>query len=353
MTQSSGQAKTPPGSGFTPGKVLVTGGCGLIGSTIIDQLLATSPSVRIVVIDNLSRGTLVNLEGALASGRVELVREDIRRFERIRPWFDGVDAVFHQAAIRITRCAAEPRECLEVLVDGTFNVLEACVAAGVKRVVAASSASIYGMADEFPTPETHHPYNNRTLYGAAKVANETMLRSFNDMHGLAYVALRYFNVYGPRMDVFGKYTEVLIRWLDCLDRGEPPKIFGDGRQTMDFVYVDDVARANLLAMQSDVSDTVFNVASGTETSLLGLLEALLRVTGNEQVRPEFLPERAVNPVPRRLADTTRAEHVLGFRAQTGLDEGLRRLTAWRREVLARGQQQDYEGTAAAAKGQRS
>ena len=243
------------------------------------------------------------------------------------------------------RVAQEPRECLEVLVDGTFNVLQACVEAGIKRVVAASSASIYGMADVFPTPESHAPYNNRTWYGAAKVLNETLLRSFNDMYGLNYVALRYFNVYGPRMDVFGKYTEVLIRWLDCLDNRVSAKIFGDGKQTMDFVYVDDIARANLLAMQSDVTDEVFNVASGTETSLLGLLEALLRVVGREDVAPEFGPERAVNPVPRRLADTTKAARMLGFRSQVGLDEGLRRLVAWRKEVIARGQREAYEGAA--------
>lgn len=324
-------------------KFLVTGGCGLIGSTIIDQLLTATPDSRIVVIDNLSRGTLLNLESALSSGRVELVREDIRYFDRIRPWFDGVDAVFHQAAIRITRCAQEPRECLEVLIDGTFNVLQACVEAGVQRVVAASSASVYGMADEFPTAETHHLYNNKTLYGAAKMANEGMLRSFHDMYALPYVALRYFNVYGPRMDVFGKYTEVLIRWLDCLDNGEEPKIFGDGKQTMDFVYVEDVARANVLAMESVVMDEVFNVASGTETSLLDLLEALLRVTGNEHVRPAFLPERAVNPVPRRLADTNKAEGLLGFRSKVGIEEGLKKLIDWRREVLRRGQQAAYEG----------
>lgn len=329
-------------------KILVTGGAGLIGSTIIDQLLDAEPTVRIVAVDNLTRGTLLNLERALATGRVELVEQDVRYFDRIRPLFDGVDAVFHQAAIRITRCAQEPRECLEVLIDGTFNVLEACVQAGVQRIVAASTASIYGMADDFPTTERHHPYNNRTLYGVAKVCNEGMLRSFNDMYGLPYVALRYFNVYGPRMDVFGKYTEVLIRWLDCIDRGEKPKIFGDGQQTMDFVYVDDIARSNVLAMQSDVSDDVFNVASGTETSLLGLLHALLRVTGNEQVQPEFMAERAVNPVPRRLADVSKAERLLGFRAQVGLDEGLRRLVAWRRDILARGQQEAYEGTPALA-----
>ncbi len=325
--------------------ILVTGGCGLIGSTIVDQLLERLPTCRIRIVDNLSRGTLFNLDRALASGRVDLIREDIRHFSKIAPHFHGVDAVFHQAAIRITRCAQEPRECLEVLVDGTFNVLQACVEAGVRRVIAASSASIYGLADEFPTPESHPPYNNRTWYGAAKVANEAMLRSFHDMYALDYVALRYFNVYGPRMDVFGKYTEVLIRWLDCLDRGEPPKIFGDGRQTMDFVYVDDVARANLLALESDVSDEVFNVASGVETSLLQLLQALLRVTGHEDVLPEFAPPRAVNPVPRRLANTTKAEKILGFHSRVDLDQGLQRLVAWRRDALALGRQTAYEGAA--------
>ncbi len=325
--------------------VLVTGGCGLIGSAIIDQLLNAEPKCRVRIVDNLSRGTLLNVERSMASGRVELVQEDIRHFSRIRPHFDGVDAVFHQAAIRITRCAQEPRECLEVLVDGAFNVLQSCVEAGVRRIVAASSASIYGLADMFPTPETHVPYNNRTWYGAAKSFNEAMLRSFHDMYGLDYVALRYFNVYGPRMDVFGKYTEVLIRWLDCLDRGESPKIFGDGNQTMDFVYVDEVARANLLALKSDVTDEVLNVASGEETSLLQLLQALLRVVGREDVSPTFGPERAVNPVPRRLADTKKAERLLGFRSQVSLDEGLRRLVAWRRDVVARGQQEAYEGAA--------
>jgi UDP-glucose 4-epimerase len=325
--------------------ILVTGGCGLIGSTIVDQLLERYPSCRVRIIDNLSRGTLFNLERALASGRVELIRDDIRDYSKIAAYFRGVDVVFHQAAIRITRCAQEPRECLEVLINGTFNVLQACVEAGVRRVVAASSASIYGMADEFPTKESHAPYNNRTWYGAAKNSNEAMLRSFHDMYGLDYVALRYFNVYGPRMDVFGKFTEVLIRWLDCIDRSESPKIFGDGSQTMDFVYVDDVARANVLAMESDATDEVFNVASGVETSLLELLQALLRVVGRTDVKPEFGPERAVNPVRRRLADVTKAERGLGFRAQVSLEEGLSRLVAWRREILARGQQVAYLGAA--------
>jgi UDP-glucose 4-epimerase len=279
-----------------------------------------------------------------------LAQKDIRSFDDIRPYFDDVDVVFHLAAIRITACAAQPRECLEVMIDGTYNVVDACVQAGVKRLVASSSASVYGAADSYPTAEEHHPYNNRTWYGAAKLANEGLYRSFNDMFGLPYVALRYFNVYGPRMDVFGKYTEVLIRWLDCLDRGERPKIFGDGQTSMDFVYVEDVARANILAAKSDVVDEVFNVASGAETTLLELLQTLLKVTGRTDVQPEFLPERAINPVPRRLADISNAENKLGFLARVEVEEGLRRLVEWRRQVISNHQYDDYavETTAAAA-----
>jgi UDP-glucose 4-epimerase len=194
-------------------------------------------------------------------------------------------------------------------------------------VVAASTASIYGLADEFPTTETHHPFNNRTLYGAAKVFNEGLLRSFNDMYGLNYVALRYFNVYGPRMDIHGKYTEVMIRWMERLEADQPPLILGDGRQTMDFVYVEDIARANVLALSSDVSDEVFNVASGTETSLNELAAAMARVMG-KAIAPEYGPERKVNPVSRRLASTEKAKQMLGFEARVPLDEGLRRLVAW-------------------------
>ena len=216
---------------------------------------------------------------------------------------------------------------LEVLGDGTFNVLEAAVQAKVKKVVAASSASVLGLAESFPTTEHHHPYNNRTIYGALKAFNEGLLRSFNEMYGLNYVALRYFNVYGPRMDIYGAYTEVLIRWMDRIIEGKPPLIFGDGKQTMDFVYVEDIARANLLAAQSNISDEVFNVASGVETSLNDLAYALLRVMSSD-MHPEYGPERAVNPVPRRLADTSKARELLGFQTQVDLDDGLRRLVVW-------------------------
>ncbi len=200
------------------------------------------------------------------------------------------------------------------------------------KLLYASSASIYGLADTFPTDETHHPYNNRTYYGAAKVAGEGMVRSFADMYGLRYVAMRYFNVYGPRMDIDGKYTEVLVRWLDRIDVGQPPLIFGDGSQTMDMISIDDITDANIMAMESEVTDEVFNIANGTETSLLELLQMLLKVTGSS-LKPQFQEERAVNPVPRRLADTNKAEKMLGFKAKVGLEEGLRRFVAWRKEII--------------------
>jgi UDP-glucose 4-epimerase len=313
-------------------RFLITGGAGLVGSHIAD-LLVREGAGEIIVLDSLVRGRLENLEWAMANGPVRLVQGDIRDREVVTAAMRGVDTVFHQAAIRITQCAEEPRLALEVLVDGTYNVVEAAERAGVRRLVAASSASVYGLADCFPTGEDQHPYHNRTLYGAAKVFNEGLLRSFNEMHGLDYVALRYFNVYGPRMDVFGVYTEVLIRWMDRIIAGQPPLIFGDGSQTMDFVYIEDVARANVLAARAGVTDEVFNVASGTETSLLELAQLLLRVMGSDLV-PEHAPERRVNPVPRRLADTEAAAARLGFRAEVGLEEGLRRLVEWWSSVRA-------------------
>jgi UDP-glucose 4-epimerase len=307
-------------------KVLVTGGAGLIGSHIVD-LLVQEEAAEIVVLDNFVRGRLTNIEQAMARGPVRVVEADIRDTGLLATVTQGVNILFHLAAIRITQCAEEPRLALEVLADGTFNVLEAAVNAGVKKVIASSSASVYGLADEFPTTERAHPYNNRTLYGAAKVFNEGLLRSFNDMYGLSYVALRYFNVYGPRMDTHGAYTEVLIRWMERIAADQPPLIFGDGTQTLDFVCVPDIARANILAAKADVSDEVFNVASGVETSLNGLAAALLRVMGSD-LTPEYGPERKVNPVPRRLADTSKAGRMLGFRAEISLDEGLRRLVEW-------------------------
>lgn len=311
---------------------LITGGAGLIGSHIADLLVQQGVG-QIIVLDNFVRGQPDNLSQAQRSGRLRVVEGDIRDRALLASIMPGVDVLFHQAAIRITQCAEEPRLALEVLAEGTFNVLEAAVAAGVNKVVAASSASVYGLADQFPTPETQHPYHNRTLYGAAKAFNEGLLRSFHDMYGLPYVALRYFNVYGPRMDVHGAYTEVLVRWMERIRVGDPPLIFGNGRQTMDFVYVTDIARANVLAAGSNESDEVFNVASGVESSLDDLAQTLLRVMGSD-LEVQYGPERVVNAVPRRLADTGKAAERLGFRAEVPLEDGLRRLVQWWQEEQA-------------------
>ena len=307
-------------------KVLVTGGAGFIGSHIIGALLDEG-CAEIVAIDNMVRGRPENLADALAHDSVRLLEGDIRDHTLMDALVKDADLVFHQAALRITQCAEEPRQALEVMVGATYDLLELCAKHQVEKVVAASSASIYGMADQFPITESHHPYNNRTLYGAAKTFNEGLLRSFQQMYGLNYVALRYFNVYGPRMDICGVYTEVLIRWMERIAAGEPPLIFGPGDQTMDFVEVRDVARANILAAKAEVTDEVFNVASGTETSLNQLADALLRVMGSN-LRPEHLPERKVNPVQRRLADIAKAQRLLGFKAMIPLEAGLDRLVGW-------------------------
>jgi UDP-glucose 4-epimerase len=307
-------------------RILITGGAGLIGSHIADLVAADAPA-EIVVYDNFVRGRLENLAAAQAAAPVTIVTGDIRDIDLLAKTMGGIDIVFHQAAIRITQCAEDPRLAHDVLATGTFNVLEAAVAAKVKKLVAASSASVLGAADVFPTTEQHHPYNNRTIYGAAKTYNEALLRSFNEMYGLDYVALRYFNVYGPRMDVYGAYTEVLIRWMERIAAGLPPIIMGDGTQTMDFVHVRDIARANVLAAKSSASDAVFNVASGTETSLSDLARILLGVMGSS-LTPIHEPARKVNPVARRLASTEKAEREIGFRSQISMEEGMADLVSW-------------------------
>jgi UDP-glucose 4-epimerase len=307
-------------------RVLITGGAGTIGSHLTDLVVRAGAS-EVIVLDNFVRGRTENLAWSLANGPVRIVTGDIRDHALVTRLTRGIDVVFHQAAIRITQCADEPRLALEVLVDGTYNVLEAAVKCGVRRVVAASSASVYGLAEAFPTDECHHPYANDTLYGAAKTFNEGLLRSLKATNNLDYVALRYFNVYGPRMDIHGVYTEVLVRWMERIAAGAHPRINGDGSQTMDFVYVEDVARANLLAAVADVTDQVFNVASGVETSLAELAAFLLEAM-DSNLAVEFGPERAVNKVPRRLADTRLAREQLGFEAEVSLREGLRRLVEW-------------------------
>lgn len=313
-------------------RVLITGGAGAIGSNLCD-LVVEAGAREIVVLDNFVRGRRDNLAWAEANGPVQVVDGDICDRELVDEVTQGIDVVFHQAAIRITQCAEEPRLAKDVMIDGTYNVLESAVRHEVGKVVAASSASVYGLAETFPTTEAHHPYANDTLYGTAKVFNEGLLRSFHAMYGLDYVALRYFNVYGPRMDIHGVYTEVLVRWMERIQAGTPPLILGDGSQTMDFVYIPDVATANVLAAEADVTDAVFNVASGTETSLRRLAEILLSVMGSD-LDVEFGPERAVNKVSRRLADTSAARRELGFVAETDIEAGLRGLVEWWRAERA-------------------
>jgi len=312
--------------------VLVTGGAGTIGSTLVDQLLDVGAS-EVRILDNLVRGRRENLRDVLDDPRLRLTVGDLRDVDLVHDLTKGCDLVFHQAAIRITQCAEEPRLALEVLVNGTFNVLEAAAQHQVDKVVAASSASVYGLAEQFPTPENHHPYDNDTFYGAAKSFNEGMLRSFRAMYGLDYVALRYFNVYGPRMDIHGLYTEVLIRWMERITAGLPPLIFGDGAQTMDFIFTTDIARANLLAAMAPIAEGVYNIASGTETSLKGLAEALLAAMESD-LGVEHGPERPVNGVTRRLASTAAAARDLGFTATVDLDQGLRQLVDWWRAERA-------------------
>ena len=307
-------------------RILVTGGAGTIGSHVVDELIRGG-AAEVVVLDNFVRGRRENLAWASAHGPVRLVEGDIRDQALVREVTAGKDLVFHLAAIRITQCAEEPRLANEVLVDGTFNVVEAADAEGVKKLIASSSDSEYGLAEEFPTTERHHPYNNDTFYGAAKAFNEATLRSFHSMQGLDYVALRYFNVYGPRMDIFGLYTEVLIRWMERIESGTAPLILGDGLQTMDFIHVADIARANILAARADVTDDVFNIASGTETSLKELAAALSEAMKSD-LAPEHGPARAINGVTRRLADTSTAADRLGFRAEIGLNDGLQGLVDW-------------------------
>jgi len=311
-------------------KVLVTGGAGFVGSHIVDRLIDAGCR-DIVVVDNMVRGRAENLAAAARRASVRLVEGDIRDRLVMSDLVRGRDVVFHQAAMRITHCAEDPHAAMDVMANATFQLFDLCVRERVSRVVYASSASVYGMAEEFPTDERHHVWNNRTLYGAAKAFGEGLLRAFNDTAGLDYVALRYFNVYGPRMDIYGRYTEVMIRWMERLAAGEPPIIFGDGEQTMDFVHVEDVARANVLAAAAPVSDAVFNVGSSRETSLKQLAELLAAEMGRPDLRPVHVEERAVNPVPRRLADVSAARRQLGFEAEIDLEEGLRGLVAWWRQ----------------------
>jgi UDP-glucose 4-epimerase len=306
--------------------ILVTGGAGFIGSYVIEELLPLQPK-KVIIVDNLIRGSRANMKSFINNPLIEFHEGDIRDLALLEKCIAGTDYVFHMAALRINACAANPRDGFDVMLKSTFEVADLCAKHKVKKVIYSSSASVYGLAQHFPTPETDNPYNNQTFYGAAKMWGEQLFRSYKFMVGLDYVALRYFNAYGPRMDTDGKYTEVMIKWLDCIRDGKNPLIYGDGSTTMDFVYVKDIARANISALQADVSDEAFNIGNCEETSLKGLLDVLLKVN-DSTLKPEFREENSINPVSRRLADISKAKKLLNFTPTVSLDEGLKELSEW-------------------------
>ncbi|HEY2350628.1 MAG TPA: NAD-dependent epimerase/dehydratase family protein [Puia sp.] len=306
--------------------ILVTGGAGFIGSYVIEELIPLQPK-KIIIIDNLIRGGYPNMKNFINDPVVEFHHGDMRDLDLLEKCVSGTDYVFHMAALRINSCAANPREGFEVMLKSTFEIASLCVKYKVKKVIYSSSASVYGLAQHFPTPETDNPYNNQTFYGAAKMWGEQLFRSFKFMYGLDYVALRYFNAYGPRMDTDGKYTEVMIKWLDCIRDEKNPLIFGDGSTTMDFVYVKDIAKSNIAALQADVTDEAFNIGNCEETSLKELLMVLLKVN-NSNLKPEFRAENSINPVSRRLADITKAKDLLRFTPTISLEQGMKELSEW-------------------------
>lgn len=306
--------------------ILVTGGAGFIGSYVVEELIPLKPR-KIIIIDNLIRGGYPNMKNFANNPVVEFHNADMRDLDLLEKSIAGADYVFHMAALRINSCAANPREGFEVMLQSTFEVASLCVKHKVKKVIYSSSASVYGLAQHFPTPESDNPYNNQTFYGAAKMWGEQLFRSFKFMYGLDYVALRYFNAYGPRMDTDGKYTEVMIKWLDCIRDEKNPLIYGDGSTTMDFVYVKDIAKSNIAALQADVTDEAFNIGNCEETSLKELLAVLLKVN-NSHLTPEYRAENSINPVSRRLADISKAKDLLRFTPSISLEQGMKELSEW-------------------------
>lgn len=319
-------------------KLVVVGGAGLIGSHTVDRLLQEDVK-EVVIYDNFVRGTRENLSNALKDPRVRIydVGGDIMQTDILQSAFEGADGVFQLSALWLLQCHEYPRTAFDVNVRGTFNVMEACVAKGIKRLVFSSSASVYGDAVEEPMTE-NHPFNNKNFYGATKIAGEAMLRAFHHRYGLNFVGLRYMNVYGPRQDYHGAYIAVIMKMLDAIDNGESPTIMGDGSEAFDFVAVEDCGLANVCAMKADTVDSFYNVGTGKRTSLKELAEMLIQLTGS--TKPIQYAERSQATLVRnRIGSPKKASEEIGFKATVDLQEGLKRLIEWRAahkaEVAAR------------------
>jgi len=308
-------------------KVVLLGGAGLIGSHTVDALVDEDVG-EIVVFDNFVRGTAENLSDALRDERVRIfdVGGDICQTDILDAALKGADVAFHFAALWLLQCHDFPRAAFNVNIQGTFNVLEACIANNVRRLVYSSSASVYGDAVEEPMTEDH-PFNNTNFYGATKIAGEAMARSLHHRYGLPYVGLRYMNVYGPRQDYRGAYIAVIMKMLDSIDRGEPLVLYGDGSQAYDFVHVQDCAAANVCAMKATTVDRFYNVGTGRRTSIAELAHLVLEVTGSDVgIRHE---PGGLTFVKNRVGSPARARAELGFQANVGLADGLRSLVKWR------------------------
>ena len=314
---------------FARKKIFITGGAGFIGSHIVDELLLEKPG-QIVVFDNFIRGTKENLKEALKSKKVKIIKGDITNFSHLKRAMKGTDFIFHEAALWLLECEDKPRQAININIIGAYNVCQAAIDNKVKKIVAASSSSVYGDGLYFPTDE-NHPFNNYLFYGATKVANEQFYRAFWKRYGLNYVALRYLNVYGPRQDYRSAYISAIMNFINKLAKGEPPIIFGDGSATMDLIYVGDVARANILALKSAVTNEAFNVASGKETTVKELLDILADLMGKKEIKPIFQP-RDKKLVSRRFGDARKARKMLGFRAETSVREGMKKVIEWRNKI---------------------
>lgn len=311
---------------------MVVGGAGLIGSHVVDELLKTDVR-EIVVYDNFCRGSLDNLQHALQDRRVSVFPHggDVLQTDILEKAMQGVDGVFHLAALWILQCHEYPETAFEVNVRGTFNVIMAAIRQKVQRVVYSSSASVYGDAQQIPMQEDH-PYNNFTFYGASKIAGEHFFKSLGRRYGLNWVGLRYMNVYGPRQDYQGAYIAVMHKILDRIEAGQSPVVYGDGSQQYDFVHVADVARANVLAMQSEACGACYNVGRGIGTTIKDLTELLLRLTASD-LSIKYEPA-GLTFVTNRVGCPRRAERDLRYRWTIDLEEGMRSLVAWRKDNQA-------------------